>query len=81
VLDQAPQSQHRFLERKRDMFKSIRRQLAYFFEMTGNILYCSFLNLLMVISLILLMPTLLVVTICVKIKRLFKKEEERPLNF
>ena len=62
------------------MFKAIGRQLAYFFEMTGNILYCSFLNILMVISLILLSPTLLIITICVKIKKLIKPEEQKPLN-
>ncbi len=63
------------------MFKALKRQLVYFFEMSGNILYCSFLNLLMVASLILLSPSLLIVTICVRTKRLFKKEHEKPLNY
>ena len=63
------------------MFKALKRQLVYFFEMSGNILYCSFLNLLMVVSLILLSPSILIVTICVRTKRLFKKEPEKPLNY
>ena len=63
------------------MFGSVKRQLVYFFEMSGNILYCSFLNLLMIASLILLSPSLLIVTICVRTKRLFKKEQEKPLNY
>ena len=63
------------------MFKALKRQLAYFFEMSGNILYCSFLNLLLILSLILLSPSLLIVTICVRTKRLFKKEQEKPLNY
>ena len=58
------------------MFKAMGRQLAYFFEMLGNILYCSFLNLLLLASLILLSPTLLVVYTLTKIKKLVAKGEK-----
>ena len=62
------------------MFKSLGKKLAYFFEMTGNILYCSFLNLLLLASLILLSPTLLVVYTLTKIKKLLTKGKKKPLN-
>jgi hypothetical protein len=62
------------------LLKSIGKQLAYFFEMLGNILYCSFLNLLLIASLILLSPTLLIVYTLTKIKKLVTKGEEKPLN-
>ena len=60
----------------KDMFKAMGRQLVYFFEMLGNILYCSFLNLLLLASLILLSPTLLVVYTLTKIKKLVAKGEK-----
>jgi len=62
------------------MFKAIGKRLAYFFEMTGNILYCSFLNLLLLASLILLSPALLVVHTLTKIKKLVTKGPKKPLN-
>jgi hypothetical protein len=58
------------------LLKGIGRKLAYFFEMLSNILYCSFLNLLLFASLILLSPTLVVVYILTKIKKLVAKGEK-----